>query len=50
MSEFAFLVREQLCGDLQQAITALVWPVDGEFLAMDTGGGEVLLLDFRAGC
>ncbi|WP_191964782.1 WD40 repeat domain-containing protein [Synechococcus sp. RSCCF101] len=43
------LVREQLCGDLQQAITALAWSADGEFLAMASAGGELLLLDFRAG-
>jgi WD40 repeat protein len=44
------LVRERLCGELQQAITALSWSADGEFLAIATAGGELLLLDFRAGC
>jgi WD40 repeat protein len=46
----AALVREQLCGDLQQPITALAWSADGEFLAIASAGGELLLLDFRAGC
>ncbi|WP_322757365.1 hypothetical protein [Synechococcus sp. CBW1107] len=44
------LVRERLCGDLQQPITALAWSSDGEFLAIASAGGELLLLDFRAGC
>jgi WD40 repeat protein len=46
----AALVQERLCGELQQAITALSWSVDGEFLAIASAGGELLLLDFRAGC
>jgi WD40 repeat protein len=44
------LVRERLCGDLQQPIAALAWSADGEFLAIASTGGELLLLDFRAGC
>ncbi len=44
------LVRERLCGDLQQPITALAWSSDGEFLAIASAGGELLLLDFGAGC
>jgi WD40 repeat protein len=44
------LVRKQLCGDLQQPIAALAWSGDGEFLAIASAGGELLLLDFRAGC
>ena len=44
------LVRERLCGDLRQPITALAWSADGEFLAIASAGGELLLLDFRAGC
>ncbi|NQV09730.1 MAG: WD40 repeat domain-containing protein [Cyanobacteria bacterium] len=44
------LVCERLCGDLRQPITALVWSSDGEFLAIASAGGELLLLDFRAGC
>jgi WD40 repeat protein len=46
----AALVRERLCGDLQQPITALAWSADGDFLAIASAGGELLLLDFRAGC
>ncbi|MFN9630163.1 MAG: WD40 repeat domain-containing protein [Cyanobacteriota bacterium] len=44
------LVRERLCGDLRQPITALAWSADGELLAIASAGGELLLLDFRAGC
>jgi len=44
------LVQERLSGELQQAITALSWSADGEFLAIASAGGELLLLDFRAGC
>ena len=44
------LVSERLCGDLQQPISAMAWSVDGEFLAITSTGGELLLLDFRAGC
>jgi WD40 repeat protein len=44
------LVNEQLSGTLQQPITALAWSADGEWLALASGGGELLLLDFRAGC
>lgn len=44
------LVRERLCRDLQQPITALAWSADGEFLAIASAGGELLLVDFRAGC
>ena len=44
------LVSKRLCGDLQQAITALAWSPDGEFLVIASAGGELLLLDFRAGC
>ncbi|MEX1317271.1 MAG: WD40 repeat domain-containing protein [Synechococcaceae cyanobacterium] len=44
------LVKEQLSGTLQQPITALAWSADGELLAIASGGGELLLLDFRAGC
>ncbi|WP_255095264.1 WD40 repeat domain-containing protein [Synechococcus sp. J7-Johnson] len=43
-------MSERLCGELQQAITALSWSGDGEFLAIASAGGELLLLDFRAGC
>ena len=43
-------MRERLCGDLQQPIAALAWSADGEFLAIASTGGELLLLDFRAGC
>ncbi len=50
MAQAAPLVRELLCGDLQQPITALAWSADGEFLAIASAGGELLLLDFRAGC
>jgi WD40 repeat protein len=50
MAPPAPLVRERLCGDLQQPITALAWSADGEFLAIASAGGELLLLDFRAGC
>ena len=46
----AALVSQRLCGDLQQPITALAWSADGEFLAIGSAGGELLLLDFRAGC
>ena len=46
----ATLVSERLCGDLQQPISAMAWSVDGEFLAITSTGGELLLLDFRAGC
>jgi WD40 repeat protein len=44
------LVRERLCGDLQLPITALAWSADGEFLAIASAGGELVLLDFPAGC
>ena len=44
------LVSKRLCGKLQQAITALAWSPDGELLAIASAGGELLLLDFRAGC
>ncbi|MFM7676539.1 MAG: WD40 repeat domain-containing protein [Synechococcus sp.] len=44
------LVSERLCRDLQQPITALAWSADGEYLAIASAGGELLLLDFRAGC
>jgi len=44
------LVSERLCGDLQQPISALAWSADGAFLAIASAGGEVLLLDFLAGC
>jgi WD40 repeat protein len=44
------LVSEQLSGALQQPITALAWSPDGEWVAIASGGGELLLLDFRAGC
>ena len=44
------LVQERLCGTCGNAITAQAWSADGEFLAMATAGGELLLLDFRAGC
>ncbi|MBM5817626.1 MAG: hypothetical protein FJ083_13880 [Cyanobacteria bacterium K_Offshore_surface_m2_239] len=44
------LVRERLSGDLRQPITALAWSPDGELLAIASAGGELLLLDFRAGC
>ncbi|MCS5700799.1 WD40 repeat domain-containing protein [Cyanobium sp. FGCU-52] len=50
MAPAAPLVRQRLCGDLQQPITALAWFADGEFLAIASAGGELLLLDFRAGC
>ncbi|QPN65622.1 WD40 repeat domain-containing protein [Synechococcus sp. CBW1006] len=50
MAPTAPLVSERLCGDLQQPITALAWSADGEFLAIASAGGELLLLDFRAGC
>ena len=50
MAHVAPLVSKQLCGALQQAITALAWSPDGEFLAITSAGGELLLLDFRAGC
>lgn len=50
MSSALVLVNEQLSGELQQAITALAWSADGEFLAIASAGGELLLLDFRAGC
>ncbi|MFM7548582.1 MAG: WD40 repeat domain-containing protein [Cyanobacteriota bacterium] len=43
------LVKEQLSSTLQQAITALAWSADGELLAIASGGGELVLLDFRAG-
>jgi WD40 repeat protein len=46
----AALVRERLCGDLQQPITALAWSADGEFLAIASAGGELVLIDFPAGC
>lgn len=46
----AALVNERLCGDLQQPITSLAWSADGEFLAIASAGGELVLLDFRAGC
>ncbi len=44
------LVQEQLCGACSHAITAQVWSADGELLAMATAGGELLRIDFRAGC
>ena len=44
------LVQERLCGACSHAITAQVWSADGELLAMATAGGELLLIDFRAGC
>ena len=50
MAPAAPLVHQRLCGDLQQPITALGWSADGEFLAIGSAGGELLLLDFRAGC
>lgn len=50
MAADAALVQDQLSGVLQEPITALAWSADGEFLAMASGGGELLLLDFRAGC
>ena len=50
MPPAAPLVRERLCGDLLQPITALAWSADGEFLAIASAGGELLLLDLRAGC
>lgn len=50
MTQPAPLVRERLCGDLQQAITCLAWSPDGGFLAIASAGGELLLLDFGAGC
>ena len=50
MAPAAPLVSERLCGDLQQPITALAWSADGEFLAIASAGGELLLLDFLAGC
>ena len=43
-------MSERLCGDLQQPISALAWSADGEFLAIASAGGELLLLDFLAGC
>ena len=45
MTATAPLVSERLCGQLQQAITALSWSVNGEFLAIASAGGELLLLD-----
>jgi WD40 repeat protein len=50
MAPAAPLVSERLCGDLQQPISALTWSANGEFLAIASVGGELLLLDFRAGC
>lgn len=50
MATSAPLVSERLCGDLQQPISALAWSADGELLAIASTGGELLLLDFRAGC
>jgi WD40 repeat protein len=50
MAQATPLVSERLCGDLQQAITSMAWSVDGEFLAIASAAGELLLLDFRAGC
>ncbi len=50
MARMAPLASNRLCGELQQAITALAWSPDGEFLAIASAGGELLLLDFRAGC
>ena len=50
MATSAPLVSERLCGDLQQPISALAWSAEGEFLAIASAGGELLLLDFRAGC
>ena len=50
MSSTPVLVNEQLSGELQQPITALAWSCDGELLAIASGGGELALLDFRAGC
>jgi WD40 repeat protein len=50
MATSAPLVSERLCGVLQQPISALAWSADGEFLAIASAGGELLLLDFLAGC
>jgi WD40 repeat protein len=50
MAAPAALVSERLCGQLQQSITALNWSPKGDFLAIASAGGELLLLDFRAGC
>lgn len=50
MVETAVLVNKRLSGELQQAITALSWSPGGEFLAIASAGGELLLLDFPAGC
>ena len=36
------LVSNRLCGELQQAITALAWSPDNEFLAIASAGGELL--------
>ena len=44
------LVDKRFSGELQQAITALSWSPSGEFLAIASAGGELLLLDFPAGC
>ncbi|MCP9931953.1 hypothetical protein KBY82_14315 [Cyanobium sp. AMD-g] len=44
------LVQERLCGACGHAITAQTWSADGELLAMASAGGELLLIDFRAGC
>lgn len=46
----AALVSGQLCGDLQQPVSALAWSADGAFLAIASAGGELLLLDLLAGC
>ncbi|NQV09975.1 MAG: hypothetical protein HQ527_02220 [Cyanobacteria bacterium] len=43
MATAAALVNERLCGEFQQAITALSWSADGEFLAIASAGGELLL-------
>ncbi|QNI70714.1 WD40 repeat domain-containing protein [Cyanobium sp. NS01] len=50
MATPAALVCERLCGELQQAITCLSWSSDGAFLAIASAGGELVLLDFGAGC
>jgi WD40 repeat protein len=50
VAPLAPLVSERLCGDLQQPISALTWSANGEFLAIASAGGELLLLDFLAGC
>ena len=42
MVRMAPLVSNRLCGELQQAITALAWSPDGEFLVITCAGGELL--------